>query len=69
MSLWRAYQNLSTRTKLGVGASLVLWGLAGPYITDMIGDRMGLKPTESDREALEKLKPKIQVIDRDSSGR
>jgi hypothetical protein len=35
----------------------------------MLGDRMGLKPTERDRDALEKLKPKIQVIDRDDSKR
>ena len=48
---------------------MVLWGLAGPYLSDMLGDRMGLKPTERDREALEKLKPKIQVIDRDDSKR
>jgi hypothetical protein len=30
---------------------------------------MGFKPTDSDREALERLKPKIQVIDRDDSKR
>ncbi|KAK0643497.1 hypothetical protein B0T16DRAFT_332226, partial [Cercophora newfieldiana] len=65
----RSYRNLSPRTRIGLGASLVLWGLAGPYLSDMLGDKMGFKPTESDRAALEKLKPKIQVIDRDDSRR
>ncbi|KAK0619866.1 hypothetical protein B0T14DRAFT_386322, partial [Immersiella caudata] len=59
------YQNLPPKTRIGLGVGFVLWGLAGPYLSDMLGDRMGLKPTERDREVLEKLKPKLQVMDRD----
>lgn len=33
-------------------------------MSDKIGDMIGFKPTEADKEALEKIKPKIQVIER-----
>lgn len=69
MSLWQSYRNLSPKTRIGLGAGLVLWGLAGPYLSDFLGDKMGFKPTESDKEALEKLKPRIEVIDRPDSKR
>lgn len=65
----RTYRNLSPKTRMGLGATLVLWGLAGPYVSNMLGDKMGLKPTEADREALERIKPKIQVVDRDDTRR
>lgn len=41
-------------------------GLAGPYVSDKVGEMFGFKPTEADKEALERIKPKIQVIERSS---
>jgi len=38
-------------------------------LSDLLGDKMGFKPTESDKKALEKLKPRIEVIDRAHSKR
>ncbi|KAK1829152.1 hypothetical protein QBC39DRAFT_384364 [Podospora conica] len=64
MSLWQAYRNLNPKTRIFLGTGLVCWGLAGPYVSDKIGDMFGFKPTEADKEALEKIKPKIQVIER-----
>lgn len=52
-----------------MGATLILWGLAGPYVSDMLGDKMGYKATEADKEALDKLKPKLHVVDRDDTKR
>jgi hypothetical protein len=33
-------------------------------VSDKIGDMFGFRPTEADKEALERIKPKIQVIER-----
>lgn len=38
------------------------WGLAGPYVSDMIGEKLGLKANEAE---IEKIKPKISVVDRE----
>jgi len=35
-------------------------------VSDKLGDMFGFKPTEADKEALERIKPKIQVIERGS---
>ena len=48
---------------------MVVWGLAGPYLSDALGDKMGFKPTEADREALNKIKPKIHTVERDGTPR
>ena len=42
-------------------------GLAGPYVSDKLGDMFGFKPTDADKEALERIKPRIQVIERGGS--
>lgn len=52
-----------------MGATLIVWGLAGPYLSDMLGNKMGYKATEADKEALEKLKPRLHVVDRDDNKR
>lgn len=41
------------------------WGVAGLYLSDRAEEKFGYTPTEQDKTALEKLKPKIHVVDRD----
>ncbi|KAL1899088.1 hypothetical protein Sste5346_003010 [Sporothrix stenoceras] len=64
MSLWSSYNGLSPKTRMGVGIGILVWGTIGLYFSDAAGDKMGIKPTEADKEALAKMTPKIHVIDR-----
>ncbi|ROW14637.1 hypothetical protein VPNG_03236 [Cytospora leucostoma] len=65
MSFWQAYQGLSARARLGVGIGFLAWGVAGLYLSDRAEEKFGYTPTEQDKASLEKLKPKIHVVDRD----
>lgn len=65
MSLWRAYQGLSSKARLGVGVGLLGWGVIGLYMSDRAEERFGYSPSDQDKAALEMLKPKIHVVDRD----
>ncbi|KAJ9131587.1 hypothetical protein NKR23_g11688 [Pleurostoma richardsiae] len=65
MSLWSAYRNLSFRSKLGVGVGLLAWGAIGPYLSDRAEARFGFTPTEEEKAALDKMAPKIHVVDKD----
>ncbi|KAL2159839.1 hypothetical protein VTH06DRAFT_1972 [Thermothelomyces fergusii] len=66
MSLIKAYTNLPPKTKLAVGAGFVAWGLLGLTFGDKIESTLGFTPTEADKAELEKLAPKIHVVERKS---
>ncbi|KAK3940620.1 hypothetical protein QBC46DRAFT_341292 [Diplogelasinospora grovesii] len=64
MSLWQSYKGLPAKSRLAVGAGLLFWGVVGLYMSDRAEEKFGFTPTEADKRELEKLTPKIQVIDR-----
>ncbi|KAL2177211.1 uncharacterized protein P884DRAFT_300123 [Thermothelomyces heterothallicus CBS 202.75] len=64
MSLLKAYTNLPPKTKLAVGVGLVAWGLLGLIFGDKVESKLGFTPTEADKAELEKLAPKIHVVER-----
>ncbi|KAF4126764.1 hypothetical protein GMORB2_0501 [Geosmithia morbida] len=59
----RSFKNLSPKTRLGVGLAIISWGLAGPYLSDAAESRMGLTPSERDKEELDRMTPHITVVD------
>lgn len=61
----RSYRNLSPKSKLGVGVGMVVWGVVGLRLSEKAEDKFGYKPTEADKDALEKMTPKITVIKRE----
>lgn len=65
MSLWRAYQGLSSNARVGVGVGLLCWGAIGLYMSDRAEERFGYTPSDQDKAALEMMKPKIHVVDRE----
>ncbi len=60
-----SYRALSPRTRLGVGVGVLVWGTLGLYLSDAAADRMGMTPSEADKEALAKMTPRIHVVDRE----
>ncbi|RKU47225.1 hypothetical protein DL546_008451 [Coniochaeta pulveracea] len=64
MSFWQAYRNLSSLTRIGVGAGIIAWATVGLYLSDSVEEKLGFTPTEADKEALDRFKPQIHVIER-----
>lgn len=56
---------MSPKSKLGVGVGMVVWGVVGLRLSEKAEDKFGYKPTEADKDALEKMTPKITVIKRE----
>lgn len=65
MSLWKAYQGLSTKAKLGVGAGWLAWGVVGLHLSDRLEEKNGFKLSEKDKAELENMTPKIRLVDRE----
>lgn len=62
----RAYQRLPSKAKLGVGAGLLVWGVVGLYLSDQAEEKYGFKPSEKDKADLDKMTPKIRLVDRET---
>jgi hypothetical protein len=62
--LSRSYKNLGAKTRLGFGAGVLIWAVAGLYLSDRAEEKFGFTPTEEDRMALEKMAPKIHLIEK-----
>ncbi|VTO93315.1 unnamed protein product [Fusarium graminearum] len=61
----KAYKNLSSKTRLGVGVAVIAWGAAGLVLTDPLEKSLGLTPTEEDKAELDKYTPKIVTVVKD----
>lgn len=61
----RSYRNLPTVARLGVGGGFVAWGVIGLYLSDKVEEKLGYTATEEDKAALDRLTPKIHVVDRE----
>ncbi|KAG5982645.1 hypothetical protein E4U55_001625 [Claviceps digitariae] len=60
----KAYKNLTPKTRLGLGAGLMAWALAGMYLTDQAEQKFGYTPSEQDKEDLWKWVPRVTVVER-----
>lgn len=61
----RSYRNLSTKTRLLVGVGIITYALAGQYISDAAETKFGYTPTEAEKERLERVMPRIRVLDKE----
>ncbi|KAF3068635.1 hypothetical protein V8C43DRAFT_267786 [Trichoderma afarasin] len=62
--MFKAYQNLTPKTRLGVGVAIIAWGGLGLYISDKAEEKLGFTPTEEDKAELRNLAPKITTVDK-----
>ncbi|PKK54702.1 hypothetical protein CI102_445, partial [Trichoderma harzianum] len=60
----RAYNNLTPKTRLGVGVAIIAWGGLGLYLSDKAEEKLGFTPTEEDKAELRNLAPKITTVDK-----
>ncbi|KAH0531840.1 hypothetical protein TsFJ059_000620 [Trichoderma semiorbis] len=62
--MFKAYQNLTPKTRLGVGVAIIAWGGVGLYLSDKAEEKLGFTPTEEDKAELRNLAPKITTVDK-----
>ncbi|UKZ47435.1 hypothetical protein TrVGV298_001653 [Trichoderma virens] len=62
--MFKAYTNLSPKTRLGVGVAIIAWGCAGLYVSDKAEEKLGFTPTEEDKAELRNMAPKITTVDK-----
>lgn len=62
--MFKAFKGLSPTARAGVGVGIIAWGTAGLYLTPAVEEKMGLTPTEEDKAALDKYKPRIITVDK-----
>jgi hypothetical protein len=49
---------------LNLGLGFLAWGTVGLLLSNQAEKKLGFEPSESDKEALEKIKPRISVVER-----
>ncbi|KAK4068588.1 uncharacterized protein Triagg1_7236 [Trichoderma aggressivum f. europaeum] len=59
-----AYNNLTPKTRLGVGVAIIAWGGLGLYLSDKAEEKLGFTPTEEDKAELRNMTPKITTVDK-----
>ncbi|CAM1511406.1 Fc.00g089190.m01.CDS01 [Cosmosporella sp. VM-42] len=62
--MFKAYKNLSTKARLGVGVGIIAWGAAGLYLSDQAEEKFGYTPTEEDKAELSRYTPKIITVEK-----
>ncbi|KAK0764054.1 hypothetical protein N5P37_003449 [Trichoderma harzianum] len=62
--MFKAYNNLTPKTRLGVGVAIIAWGGLGLYLSDKAEEKLGFTPTEEDKAELRNLAPKITTVDK-----
>ncbi|KAJ0167690.1 hypothetical protein CTA2_987 [Colletotrichum tanaceti] len=60
--MFKAYKNLSPKTRLGVGVAVLAWGAAGLYLSDQAEEKY--QPTPEEKAVVDKYVPKVTVVDR-----
>ncbi|KAL6807668.1 hypothetical protein GGI35DRAFT_431844 [Trichoderma velutinum] len=62
--MFKAYNNLTPKTRLGVGVAIIAWGGLGLYLSDKAEEKLGFTPTEEDKAELRNMAPKITTVDK-----
>ncbi|KAG6036039.1 hypothetical protein E4U41_005826 [Claviceps citrina] len=62
--MFKAYKNLSPKTRLALGVGLIGWSLLGLRLSDQAEQTFGYTPSEKDKEDLWKWAPKVTVVEK-----
>lgn len=61
----RSYRTISPRTRILIGVGVMVYAVAGQFLSDQAEKSFGYTPTDADREKLDQVLPKIRVIDKE----
>lgn len=63
----RKYRSLAPRTRVLIGVGIMGYAGLGLLLSDTAEEKFGLVPTEKDKEELDRIIPKIKLVDRDDT--
>jgi len=55
---------MAPRTRVMIGAGIMAYAGAGLFLSDKAEEKLGLTPTEKDKEELRNALPKITTVER-----
>ncbi|CCX09754.1 Similar to hypothetical protein PTRG_11321 [Pyrenophora tritici-repentis Pt-1C-BFP]; acc. no. XP_001941652 [Pyronema omphalodes CBS 100304] len=64
MSLINYYRSLHPRTRMLLGAGVIVYGTLGLYLSDVAEEKLGFTPTAEDKRKLDEIVPKIRTVER-----
>jgi hypothetical protein len=64
-NVFRWYKGLTPKSRLMLGGGIMAYAVVGMYLTDKAEEKFNFKPTEQDREELQKVLPKIITVERE----
>ncbi|KFX90668.1 hypothetical protein O988_03407 [Pseudogymnoascus sp. VKM F-3808] len=59
------FRALTPKAQGLIGMGLLSWGAIGLYATDTAEEKLGFKPSEEEKAALQAITPRISVVDRE----
>jgi hypothetical protein len=60
----RWYKGLNPKTRIMIGVGVMAYAGAGLFLSDKMEEKLGLTPTEKDREELRNSLPKITTVEK-----
>ncbi|KAF2002196.1 hypothetical protein P154DRAFT_521036 [Amniculicola lignicola CBS 123094] len=66
MAIWQWYKSITPKTRMLVGVGIMAYAGVAMVVSDKVEEKLGLVPTEKDKEELEKALPTITTIDKGS---
>ncbi|KAF2656107.1 hypothetical protein K491DRAFT_715651 [Lophiostoma macrostomum CBS 122681] len=65
MAVWQWYKNITPKTRIFIGLGVMAYAGAGMLLSDQVEEKLGLVPTEQDKEQLRTALPQITTVERE----
>ena len=66
MTFSRWFKAITPKTRIAIGLGIMAYATAGLYLSDKAEEKLGLTPTEKDKEELRNALPKITTVERNT---
>ncbi|KAJ4292063.1 hypothetical protein N0V90_009962 [Kalmusia sp. IMI 367209] len=66
MAVWQWYRGVAPKTRIVIGLGIMAYAGAGMFLSDKVEEKLGLVPTEKDKEELQQAMPRITTAERTS---
>ncbi|KAF2242462.1 hypothetical protein BU26DRAFT_571133 [Trematosphaeria pertusa] len=64
MPVWQWYKGIAPKTRVLVGVGIMAYAGLGLVLSDKVEEKLGLVPTEKDKEDLRKAIPKVTPVEK-----
>ncbi|KAF2275750.1 uncharacterized protein EI97DRAFT_459205 [Westerdykella ornata] len=65
MAVWQWYKGIAPKTRILIGVGIMGYAVFGMFMSDKVEEKLGLVPTEQDKEELKRVMPRIITVDKE----